>query len=173
MIEQLRDSSRSEKIEDGVNSVSQDEMFILFTSGSTGKPKGVVHSVNRYLIYTIWTMREFWGFRESSTMLCISDAGWINGHTYQLYGPLLLGGTTVLVENPVYILSETKLQQLIQDTNPSIAYFPVALLKLMRSIYKQKSIPTTSIELIGSMGEPLSPSIAKWAKSYFGLVKAT
>ena len=83
-------------------------MFILFTSGSTGSLGSF--TTGMILIYTIWTMREFWGFRESSTMLCISDAGWINGHTYQLYGPLL-GGTTVLVENPVYILSETKLQQ--------------------------------------------------------------
>ena len=79
---------------------SNKTLFTLFTSGSTGIPKGIQHSTGGYLVYSKYTCLNQFGMRENSVVLTASDAGWINGHTYSIFGPLSIGSTSVLCESP-------------------------------------------------------------------------
>src|SRR5690554_3480277 len=77
---------------------SEDPLFILYTSGSTGKPKGMVHTTGGYMVYTAYTFKNVFRYEENDVFWCTADIGWITGHSYIVYGPLLNGGTTVLFE---------------------------------------------------------------------------
>ena len=77
---------------------AEDMLFILYTSGSTGKPKGVVHTCGGYMVYTAYTFKNVFNYQDNDVFWCTADIGWITGHSYILYGPLLNGATTVLFE---------------------------------------------------------------------------
>src|SRR5690606_7173187 len=77
---------------------AEDPLFILYTSGSTGKPKGMVHSTAGYMFYTAYTFKNVFAYEEQDVFWCTADIGWITGHSYIVYGPLLNGATTVLFE---------------------------------------------------------------------------
>ena len=82
---------------------SEDPLFILYTSGSTGKPKGIVHSIAGYMIYTEYSFRNVFQYDEGDIYWCTADIGWITGHSYIVYGPLLAGATTIMFEGvPTY-----------------------------------------------------------------------
>lgn len=141
--------------------------FTLFTSGSTGMPKGITHSTAGYLLYTRLTCEKKFGMNKNSIVLTGSDAGWINGHTYSLFGPLLFGSTTILLETPISILDETLLNKLLR-MGVTVLYLPVTLLRLMKSISKIKKFKK-KITALGSMGEPLASSVAKWFSKNFSI----
>lgn len=145
---------------------SINDIFVLFTSGSTGTPKGVVHSTGGYLTYTKYTCRKFFGYKENSVIFTASDAGWINGHTYSLYGPLMFGATSVLIENPLRLVDEKILHKIINNLKIDILYLPVTLIRILKSL-KLKKIKNHKIKTIGSMGEPLAPEISKWYLKFF------
>ena len=96
-----------------------------------------------------------------STILCASDAGWINGHTYALFGPLSFGATTILLEKPM-ILINIEILKIILNFKVSIIYLPVTLIRLMRLMFKNKKINNIYLKTIGSMGEPLAPDVGSW-----------
>ena len=77
---------------------AEDPLFILYTSGSTGKPKGMVHTTGGYMVYTAYTFKNVFQYRENDIFWCTADIGWVTGHSYILYGPLLNGATTVMFE---------------------------------------------------------------------------
>src|SRR5690606_28796420 len=77
---------------------AEDPLFILYTSGSTGKPKGMVHTIAGYMVYTAYTFKNVFAYEENDIYWCTADIGWITGHSYILYGPLLNGATTVIFE---------------------------------------------------------------------------
>jgi acetyl-CoA synthetase len=81
---------------------SEDPLFILYTSGSTGKPKGMVHTTAGYMVYTAYTFKNVFNYEENDIFWCTADIGWITGHSYILYGPLLNGATTVILRVPSY-----------------------------------------------------------------------
>ena len=82
---------------------SEDPLFILYTSGSTGKPKGVVHTHGGYMVYTEYSFRNVFQYREGEIYWCTADIGWITGHSYIVYGPLLSGATSLMFEGiPTY-----------------------------------------------------------------------
>ena len=90
------------------------DFFTLFTSGSTGKPKGIVHSMAGYLAYAKFTCTNQFGMKKNSIVLTASDAGWINGHTYALFGPLSLGATTILLESPMLLTNIDILKKILK-----------------------------------------------------------
>jgi len=146
---------------------SPNTSFVLFTSGSTGQPKGIVHSTGGYLLYSKYTCKEQFGMNNNSIVLTASDAGWINGHTYSLFGPLSFGSTSILLESPLILLNESLLNKIIYELKVSILYLPVTLIRILKSTLELKVYKKSSIKSIGSMGEPLAASVAKWFSKIF------
>jgi len=153
-----------------INFSSNNNFFCLFTSGSTGKPKGIIHSMGSYLLYAKYTCSKYFGMKNNSVSLTASDAGWINGHTYALYGPLSLGAKTIILESPLMILDQEFLKKIIHEEKISILYLPVTLIRLLKGILKNK-IKSKYLKTLGSMGEPLAPSIGNWFSKIFNLEK--
>lgn len=145
---------------------STNSLFTLFTSGSTGVPKGITHSTGGFLLYSKLTCQNQFGINEKSIVLTASDAGWINGHTYSLFGPLSIGSTTILIEKP-FLLIDIKLFKKILSLKTTVVYLPVTLIRFIKSLNKNFKIKTKHIQTLGSMGEPLAPSVAKWFASKF------
>ncbi len=145
---------------------SNRDFFCLFTSGSTGEPKGVVHSYGGYSVFTKFTCKKQFGMNKNSTVLTASDAGWINGHTYSLFGPLLFGATTILCEKPLILLNLKTFKKIL-NLGVDILYLPVTLIRLMKTISKSINFKSKKIKTIGSMGEPLAPSIGTWYAKNF------
>ena len=96
-----------------------------------------------------------------------SDAGWINGHTYSLYGPLSIGASTTIIEKPMLLANLDHLKNVIIKCKVNIIYLPVTLIRIIKSMYKTKKLKTKSVILLGSMGEPLSKHIANWYSNFF------
>ena len=97
-----------------------------------------------------------------------SDAGWINGHTYALFSPLSLGATTILLEKPMTLINYLFLEKILKKYNVTILYLPVTLIRLIKSIIPQnKKIYNNKIKALGSMGEPLAESVARWFSKLF------
>lgn len=144
------------------------DFFTLFTSGSTGNPKGVTHSLAGYLIYNKLSCIKKFGISKNSVIFTASDAGWINGHSYALFGPLSIGASTVILEVPYLILDDQFLKLILKTCRVTILYLPVTLIRLMKSIYKKK-IKSKYLKVIGSMGEPLAYSVGKWFAKNFHL----
>lgn len=152
-------------IKNNENIYSGDNFFSIFTSGSTGDPKGITHSYGGFLLYVVYTCKHQFGIKKNSIILTASDAGWINGHNYSLFGPLAIGATTILMERPISLLNEKFLKDLFK-LKISILYLPVTLIRLMKKIFKEKH-KYNSIITLGSMGEPLAPSVGEWFANCF------
>ena len=145
---------------------SNKDFFTLFTSGSTGLPKGIVHAKGGYMVATKYTCINQFGMNEKSVILTASDAAWLNGHTYALFGPLSLGATSILMETPMLLLDENLLKKILK-LKVSILYLPVTIIRLMKALFRNSKFKTKYLKTLGSMGEHLAPSVASWFAGAF------
>ncbi|PSR52394.1 acetate--CoA ligase [Adhaeribacter arboris] len=149
---------------------SEDMLFILYTSGSTGKPKGVVHTCGGYMVYTDYTFRNVFQYDESDIYWCTADIGWITGHSYLLYGPLLAGATTVMFEGVPTFPDPGRFWQVIDKHSVNIFYTaPTAIRSLMAAgLDHVLSYSLDSLKVLGSVGEPINEEAWHWYHIHVG-----
>ncbi|QQD24591.1 acetate--CoA ligase [Venatoribacter cucullus] len=143
---------------------AEDPLFILYTSGSTGKPKGVVHTTGGYLVYASITHQYIFDYHEGDVYWCTADVGWITGHTYILYGPLLNGAITLMCEGVPNYPDINRFSQIVDKHQVNILYTaPTAIRSLMAE--GSRAVENThreSLRLLGSVGEPINPEAWEW-----------
>lgn len=149
---------------------SEDELFILYTSGSTGKPKGVVHTCGGYMVYAGYTFANVFQYRESDIFWCTADVGWVTGHSYILYGPLLNGATTMMFEGVPTFPDPGRFWQVIDKHNVNIFYTaPTAIRSLMASgVDHVLAYSLHSLRILGSVGEPINEEAWHWYHTHVG-----
>ena len=143
---------------------AEDPLFILYTSGSTGKPKGVLHTTGGYGVWAAMTHEYVFDYRPGQVYWCAADVGWVTGHTYVVYGPLMNGGTTVMFEGVPNYPDASRFWQVVDKFQVEIFYgAPTALRALMREgddwVAKTSR---KSLRLLGSVGEPINPEAWEW-----------
>jgi acetyl-CoA synthetase len=149
---------------------AEDPLFILYTSGSTGKPKGVVHTCGGYMVYTDYTFRNVFQYEESDIYWCTADVGWITGHSYIIYGPLLAGATTLVFEGVPTFPDAGRFWQVIDKHGVNIFYTaPTAIRSLMAAgLDHVLAYSLDSLRVIGSVGEPINEEAWNWYKIHVG-----
>ena len=159
----------SEKI-DSVAMKAEDPLFILYTSGSTGKPKGMVHTTAGYMVYTSYTFKNIFQYESNDIYWCTADIGWITGHSYIVYGPLLNGATTVMFEGVPSFPNYSRFWKIIEKHKINQFYTaPTAI----RALAKQgnefiKPHDLSSLKVIGTVGEPINEEAWNWYNEVVG-----
>ncbi|HCC26739.1 MAG TPA: acetyl-coenzyme A synthetase, partial [Erythrobacter sp.] len=143
---------------------AEDPLFILYTSGSTGKPKGVLHTTGGYAVWTETTFRHVFDYREGEVFWCTADIGWVTGHSYIVYGPLLNRATALMFEGVPNYPDHDRFWQVCEKHQVNIFYTaPTAIRALMREgeghVTKHD---LSSLRLLGSVGEPINPEAWRW-----------
>ena len=143
---------------------AEDPLFILYTSGSTGKPKGVLHTTGGYSVWVSATHQYVFDYRPGQIYWCAADVGWVTGHSYLIYGPLLNGGTTLMFEGVPNYPDPSRFWQVVDKYEVEIFYgAPTALRALMREGDEWvKKTSRKSLRLLGSVGEPINPEAWEW-----------
>jgi acetyl-CoA synthetase len=143
---------------------AEDVLFILYTSGSTGKPKGVIHTTAGYLLFVQQTLKWVFDIKEEDIFFCTADIGWVTGHSYVVYGPLALGGTSLMFEGVPTYPNPDRFWEIVERFKVNVFYTaPTAIRALMREGEKWvKERDLTSLRLLGSVGEPINPEAWRW-----------
>lgn len=149
---------------------ANDPLFILYTSGSTGKPKGVLHGTGGYLLFTAMTFQLIFDYHEGDIHWCTADVGWVTGHSYIIYGPLINGATTVMYEGIPTFPTPSRYWEIIDKYNVNIFYTaPTAIRALIREGDKYvTSSSRKSLKILGSVGEPINPDVWEWFYNIVG-----
>ena len=152
---------------------AEDPLFILYTSGTTGKPKGIVHTTGGYLTHAKFSTKLVFNLENNDTFWCTADVGWITGHTYLTYGPLLNGATIFMYEGTPDYPHNGRFWELIEKHNVSIFYTaPTAIRAFMKdgeTIPKKYNL--NSLRLLGTVGEPINPEAWQWYYKNIGKEK--
>ena len=149
---------------------AEDPLFILYTSGSTGKPKGVVHTQAGYMVWADYTFRNVFQVEENDVFWCTADIGWVTGHTYGLYGPLLAGSTSLLFEGVPTFPSPGRFWEVIDKHHVTIFYTaPTAIRSLMAlPLDHVLAYSLHSLRILGSVGEPINEEAWHWYHQHVG-----
>ena len=149
---------------------AEDKLFILYTSGSTGKPKGVVHTTAGYMVYADYTFKNVFQTKENDIYWCTADIGWITGHTYLVYGPLLAGATTLMFEGIPTFPDAGRFWNTIDKYKVSIFYTaPTAIRSLEAAgLDFVKPYKLDSLRVLGSVGEPINEEAWHWYDTNIG-----
>ncbi len=149
---------------------AEDPLFILYTSGSTGKPKGVLHTTGGYGVYASMTHQYVFDYEDGDVYWCTADVGWITGHSYIVYGPLINGATTLMFEGVPNYPDVSRFWQVVEKHRVNIFYTaPTAIRALMRegNDFVTRT-DRSSLKLLGSVGEPINPEAWRWYHDVVG-----
>ncbi|EIE81820.1 acetyl-coenzyme A synthetase [Rhizopus delemar RA 99-880] len=143
---------------------SEDPLFLLYTSGSTGTPKGILHTTGGYLLGAAMTVKYIFDYHENDIFACMADIGWITGHTYVTYGPLTLGGTTVLFESTPTYPDPSRFWRLVEKHKVTQFYTAPTAIRALRRLGDEwvDKCDLSSLRVIGSVGEPINPEAWEW-----------
>ncbi len=143
---------------------AEDPLFILYTSGSTGKPKGVLHTTGGYLLFATMTFKYTFDYHDEDVFFCTADIGWVTGHSYVVYGPLSLGGTSLMFEGVPTYPDAGRFWQIIEKHGVNQFYTaPTAIRALMKAGDEWPAkYDLTSLRVLGTVGEPINPEAWLW-----------
>lgn len=149
---------------------SEDPLFILYTSGSTGKPKGVLHSTAGYMVYAAYSFTNVFDYQENDLFFCTADVGWITGHSYLVYGPLLNGGKILMFEGVPTHPTPSRFWQIIDKHKVNIFYTaPTAIRALMHKGDEfVQGFDLSSLKTLGTVGEPINEEAWHWYDQKIG-----
>ena len=152
---------------------AEDMLFILYTSGSTGKPKGVVHTCGGYMVYTAYSFQNVFQYQEGDVFWCTADIGWITGHSYIVYGPLLSGATSVIFEGVPTYPDPGRFWHVCEKYEVNQFYTaPTAIRSLMGcGLENVTPYDLSKLKVIGSVGEPINEEAWQWYHKHIGKEK--
>ena len=152
---------------------SEDPLFILYTSGSTGKPKGMVHSSGGYMVYSAYSFKNVFNYNDSDIYWCTADIGWITGHSYIVYGPLLNGATTLMFEGVPSYPDFGRFWEICEKYKVNQFYTaPTAIRALAKhSLDFVNKYDLSSLKVLGTVGEPINEEAWNWYNENIGKKK--
>ncbi len=157
-------------VKKGEDMDAEDPLFILYTSGSTGKPKGVVHSTAGYMVWTAFTFLNVFQYQPGEVHFCTADVGWVTGHSYLIYGPLLNGATSVMFEGVPNYPDAGRFWDIVDKHKVNIFYTaPTAIRSLMSAGEEWlEGKDLSSLRVLGSVGEPINQEAWQWYHDHVG-----
>ena len=149
---------------------SEDPLFILYTSGSTGKPKGIQHSTAGYMIYTEYSFRNVFQYNKGDIYWCTADIGWITGHSYIIYGPLLAGATTLMFEGVPSYPDAGRFWKIVEENKVNIFYTAPTAIRALEANGLEFVTPydLSSLRVLGTVGEPINEDAWHWYDKEIG-----
>ena len=143
---------------------SEDKLFILYTSGSTGKPKGIVHSTAGYMVYAQYSFENVFQYENGDLYWCTADIGWITGHTYIIYGPLLAGATTVMFEGVPTYPDAGRFWEIVEKNKINIFYTAPTAIRSLEAYGNDfvRKYNLDSLKVLGTVGEPINEDAWNW-----------
>lgn len=143
---------------------AEDNLFILYTSGSTGKPKGVVHTCGGYMVYSAYSFKNVFQYHDEDVYWCTADIGWITGHSYIIYGPLLNGATSIMFEGVPTFPDPGRFWEVVDKYKVNIFYTAPTAIRALQAHGTEwvKKHDLSSLRVLGSVGEPINVEAWEW-----------
>ncbi|MBN2523016.1 MAG: acetate--CoA ligase [Bacteroidales bacterium] len=149
---------------------SEDTLFILYTSGSTGKPKGVVHTIGGYMVFAEYTFKNVFQYSDGDVFWCTADIGWVTGHTYIVYGPLLCGATSVMFEGVPTWPDGGRFWEIVDKYKVSQFYTAPTAIRALVALGDEfvTKHDLSSLKVLGTVGEPINEEAWRWYHDLVG-----